>query len=202
MNNEFIVILGRKNQGKTYYARHIIKDKKRVIVYDPKRQFSNCGVIVDNSVDFFKYLKANREGTFRIIYQPVSFFGEINIIKRDFKKICKPISALKEICFVIDEINLCTSPRNYDNEWFISVIDSGRHNGQSLIATTLRYAGIDCDIRANADRLVIFRVEENTDIDYFKKRIGPVAADLPSLPRMHYIMYETGGEVRKCEPVK
>ena len=201
MNNEFIVILGRKNQGKTYYARHIVKDKDRVIIFDPRRQFSGCGVIVDNGEDFFRYLYANRDGKFRIVYQPAPSFGDENIVKSDFKRICEPVSVMQNIYFVVDEIHLCTSPRECSNEWFINVIDAGRHRGQSLIATTLRYTGVDRDITANADRLILFRMEENADVEYCKKRIGPVAVDLPSLPRMHYIMYETGGEVRKCQPV-
>ena len=59
MNNQIIVILGRKHYGKTYMAKYLIKDKPRVLIYDPNRQFSDCGVIINDPIDVIEYYKRN-----------------------------------------------------------------------------------------------------------------------------------------------
>jgi hypothetical protein len=201
MQNEIVVILGKKGSGKTVIARHLVKDRPRLVAYDPMRQFGACGVSLGTFEDILSYISENRRGPFRAIYQPEIPIGSTqDTVQQEFIRICDLVNRLVNVCFLVDEIDNCLPPRDRENGFFKNMIQRGRHAGVSLVATTIRYTDTQRNLTAQADKIVCFHTHEPSDIRYFKSYFGEMADDLPQLPPFHYIQYEKG-QVSRHEPI-
>jgi len=201
MTNEIIIILGKKGSGKSVMARQYVKEKRRLVVYDPMRQFGSCGVVITRRIDLLHYLRANGKGSFRCVYQPEIGLREDDFVKTEFKGICQAVSCLRNVYFMVDEIDNCLSPRQQDNSFFNNMIQRGRHDQISLVATTIRYTDVQRNLTAQADILICYHTHEPSDVQYFKAYFGDMAKELPALPPYHYIKYEKGQSSRH-EPIK
>ena len=201
MNNQIIVILGRKHYGKTYMAKYLIKDKPRVLIYDPNRQFSDCGVIINDPVDVIEYYKRNYNGNFRIVYQPEFYVFETkkDILLSEFENICHFVNVAKDLYFLIDEVDKYVQATSCP-AFFNNLIQRGRHIGVSLIITTRRHVETSRHLTAQADVLYSFNQVEPNDIKYLKTVVGSIAERIPSLPPYHYIKYENG-EATEHKPI-
>lgn len=204
MQNEIIVILGRKGCGKTVMARYLLRGKARVIVYDPMRQFSDMGAIVESPYDLKEYLiKNGKNPHIRVVYQP---FYDPNdkgdIRRREFTNICMAVNCMQSVWFFVDEIDLSLPPRSEDNGFFDNLLARGRHAAISLVATTIRYVDVKRKMTAQADKIICFHMHEGADLDYFEDLWGPVARDLKTLPKYHYLFYDAEqNDVTKHSPI-
>jgi len=198
MTNRIIVILGRKGSGKTYYAKQRVKAEKRVIFYDPMRQFSDCGVIVTEPLTFLEYLEANT-GSFRVVYQPELDIEDEDGLQREFLTACKVANCLTEYWLVLDEIDQYASDRRKGNI-LKNLINRGRHYGASILATTIRYTDTGRSLTAQADEIIAFNTHEPRDVEYLRTYFGQLADELSKLPAYHYLRY-TAGQAEKCLPL-
>lgn len=201
MQNEIIVILGKKGSGKSVMARHYVKDRRRLVVYDPMRQFSDLGVVVRSSHDLVVYLRSACRGSFRVVYQPEIGFRQDDFVKTEFRAVCRAVSCLKNIFFMVDEIDNCLSPRDQENGFFKNIIQRGRHDQISLVTTTIRYTDVQRNMTAQADIVICFHTHEPADVKYFKAYFGEMALELPGLPPFHFLKYEKG-QITRHEPIK
>ena len=182
-------------------ARHMVRDKRRLIVYDPMRQFSACGVSLGNFGDILSYISANRRGPFRAVYQPEIPIGSTeDTVRSEFIRICDLVNRLVNVYFLVDEIDNCLPPRDRENGFFKNMIQRGRHAAVSLVATTIRYTDTQRNLTAQADTIICFHTHEPSDIRYFRSYFGTMADDLPTLPPYHFIKYEKG-HVSRHEPI-
>ena len=202
MQNEIIVILGKKGSGKTVMARHMVSKKRRLIVYDPMRQFSACGVVLGRFEDILSYVSKNRRGQFRAVYQPeIPLDAKDDRVRAEFIRICDLVNRLVNVFFLVDEIDNCLPPRDRENGFFKNMIQRGRHLAVSLVATTIRYTDTQRNLTAQADTIICFHTHEPSDVKYFRNYFGAMADDLPTLPPYHYVKYEKGN-VSRHEPIK
>lgn len=192
MQNQIIVILGKKSSGKTYIARKVVAEKPRLVVYDPIRQFSGCGVSINTPEDLIVYLKANCAGKFRVIYQPeFTMADDKDIMQLEFKNICRIVDCLYDVYFVVDEIDSYTSAA-YCPPYFNNFIQRGRHARISLVVTTRRHTETTRHLTAQADILISFHQHEPNDIKYLGGFFGELANELPKLAPYHFIKYDNG----------
>lgn len=203
--NEFVVVLGRKGQGKTYFTRKYISGQKRIVYFDPMRQFSGCGVIIRCPYRFFEYLDDNSDRYYKIVFQPQASFhpGEKkNSLREIFMKICWAVSVQNDFYFVVDELHRCVSPGNRsENKSFMDFIETGRHRQQSIITTTLRSTGVSKDLLGQADKIVLFQSHLPNDKKNLKDYLGALVEELSALPEYHYIEYTPKAGARKCQPI-
>lgn len=200
MTNEIITILGKKGSGKSVMARYYVRDKRRLVVYDPMMQFSSLGVVINNRLDLCHYLKLNMRRSFRVVYQPIIGLREDDFVKTEFREICRILSCFSNIYFMVDEIDNCLSPRGKDNGFFSNMIQRGRHDQISIVATTIRYTDVSRSLTAQADIIICFHTHEPSDVKYFRNYLGAFADQLPALPPYHFIKYEKG-QVTRHEPI-
>lgn len=191
MQNEIIVILGRKGSGKTYLARRIMADKRRLIVFDPKWQLSDLGLVIHNPIDLISYIKANHSGSFRVVYQPDVDIQEEGALFRDFQDVVACAYYTKNLYLFLDEIYLYTSRTKRGNV-LENIINSGRHDQISIVATTIRHTDTSRNLTAQADMLIAFQIQEPSDIEYLKTYFGPLAEKLPTLPARCFIKFHHG----------
>lgn len=202
MHNEIIVILGKKGSGKTVMARHMVSDKRRLIVYDPMRQFSSCGAVLVRFEDLVAYISHNRRGHFRAVYQPeIPLDATDDRVRAEFIRMCDLVNRLVNVYFLVDEIDNCLPPRDRENGFFKNMIQRGRHAQVSLVATTIRYTDTQRNLTAQADTIICFHTHEPSDVKYFRNYFGIMADDLPTLPPYHYVKYEKG-QVSRHAPIQ
>lgn len=189
MANKIIAVLGRKGSGKTYLARKMVENVTRLIVFDPQAEFTSCGVVIHDRLSLVEYITEVGAGSFRIVYQPqFQVRGDEDLILVEFSFLCRVVGRLKNLVFVIDEFDRCIG-RDYTMK---NLIQTGRHSGISIIATTIRYTDATRDFTAQADTIISFQCTEPGDVRYFRDRFGEMAERLPALPIYHYIRKEAG----------
>jgi len=198
MTNEIIVLLGHKGSGKTYLSRKIIERKDSYIIYDPVRNFSGSGTIIEDPQSAIEYLKKKPQG-FKIVYQPDSSSLEKDVFLSEFKKICYIVHCLSNTYFLVDEIDTYVKPTSCPH-YFNNLIQRGRHLGISLIVTTRRPQETTRHLTAQSDILISFNQHEPSDIKYLGTFFREKAQELRSLPPYHYIKFERG-EVSVNQPI-
>lgn len=181
-------------------AKRLISGKSRLIIYDPMRQFSDCGVVIDNRQALLLFLQSNVKKKFRVIYQPHIGLSDQDVIHNEFKEICRVVNCLRDIYFLVDEIDNCLSQNHHENGYFRNIIQRGRHDRISVVATTIRYTDVQRALTAQADMIICFHTHEPSDVQYFKSYFGDMARELPTLLPFHYLKYEKG-VVTKHEPI-
>lgn len=191
MNNEITVILGRKGSGKTYYARVMMANKSRMIAFDPKWQLSDLGVVIHNALDLIRYIKANHARTFRVVYQPDVDIHEEGALFKEFQSVVACAYYTKNLYLFLDEIYLYTS-RSKRGNVLENIINSGRHDQISIVATTIRHTDTSRNLTAQADSIIAFQIQEPSDIEYLRTYFGDLAEKLPTLPPRHHIKYIHG----------
>lgn len=195
MQREIILVLGKSGSGKTVWVRNEIQSKRRLFVFDIKRQFSDAGVCIYDMPSLAEYLYSNHRGRFRIIYQPeIVFDDRVDIAKEQFKDVCRGLHNVSDFYFVVDEVDRVLPESKNDRVFWDNFVNRGRHESVSIMTTTIRYTDVTRGMTSNYDRLILFRTQEPNDIRYFQTHLGDRAKDLPSLPLYHYI------EKRSDEP--
>lgn len=184
MANKIIAVLGRKGSGKTYLARKMVEGVPRLLCFDPQKEFTDCGVVITDWVSLAEYLAESSTGKFRIVYQPqFQVSGDEDLILKEFNFVCRCVGRQKNMVFVVDEIDRCIN-RDYTMK---NLIQTGRHSGISIVATTIRYTDTTRDFTAQCDSVISFQCTEPGDVRYFRDRFGDLAEQLPNLPLYHYV---------------
>ena len=178
--NEVIVIFGKRGSGKTTLAKRLILGRNRLFIFDTLREYE-VGLVTNDLDEVMERLVDREHKIFRISYSP-----EINE-KEAFDYICQLLYTMKDITFLIEEIdNYCsamTSP-----EMLSKIIRYGRHQNISLITTARRTADVPRILTAMATEFCIFSHHEPRDLDYFSHLFSPeIAEKIRRLPAFHYL---------------
>lgn len=148
-------------------------------------------------IDFYRSHKKR----FRVVYQPErEAFVQESTLMRDFENACLLVNSVRDITFVVDEIDRYVKATHMPG-FFANLVDYGRHYGIDLIVNCRRAARIPRDLTAQADVLISFNQKEPRDLQYLDSVIGECSKELPNLPPYHFIKYEDG-EATKHEPIK
>lgn len=167
--NEIIVILGKKGSGKTSYALNLIRERKRLIIFDFNREYE--GYTVGTPEALIEVLKLNHDSDFLIVYQP----SPEREIDDHFHFLSAAIFSMSNLTFLCEEIDLVSSAGDMP-EGLQRIINYGRHRGISLIGLSRRAHKVPRDLTANADRIVTFQQFEPRDIKYLADYMGERSA--------------------------
>ena len=195
-----IGIFGSSGSGKTTKARDLIKNCRRLIVFDPKQEWVREGrgwlkspVIVSNLFEFKRVMqKKFSQPAFNVIYVPP--LGDASahlsaLCNEIFKmQIAYKVQHFSKITLLVDEaqegIPAGTSRLNpYHGALTISKM--GRDRGINLIVASQRIKTVDIGVRANLSAYFIFRLAELTDI----KEANQFIMDLNGLMKQENFSY-------------
>ena len=169
-----------KGQGKTTHLRKLLNSERRLIVIDPKKQFRGDGLVLTSADDLLSYFEKFNPQTFRCVCR-----------FRDDKEFSQTETALAlayelhDLTVCVDEVDMICTPYNMiPSLW--NIVNYGRNDGINLYTSARRAAAISITLRAEADEVVTFRVEEPADWDYLQKR-GFNIDVVKNLEKFHYI---------------
>lgn len=177
------LILGQRGSGKSYLAKDLIKDVKRLIIYDTLGEY-NTGISIENLDEFKQFFLKVYQGNFKICYQPVN-----PII--DFDAVCDIVFECGDLTFLVEEIDTFASAQGISDN-FANIIQRGRHKNITLIGVSQRPFGIPRLITSQAKTIYSFIHREPGDLDYLKAYIGEDAEKIKELKQYEFLRWDNG----------
>jgi Cdc6-like AAA superfamily ATPase len=178
--NNITTILGHKGSGKTQLSKYISQNISRLIVWDFLGQFE-CNDIANHTAKLEQVLKHS-------VYNVA-----VRLPEHYFPFICEFVKQQGNCTFLIDEIDMISSPSSIPKE-LDYLLRYGRHhdngtgNGIDIIATARRPAEVHRNLTANSDDIYVYQTHEPRDLTYLSHfmRID----DIKSLTEFECLHYE------------
>ena len=165
--------MGKKGSGKTELAKYLSSEHERLIVWDFLGQFE-CNDIANHTKIIEKAL-AN--SVFNI---------SIRLPDHYFPDICTLVKQKGNCLFVVDEIDMISSPTSIPKE-LDYLIRYGRHHSVDLITTARRPAEMHRNLTANADDIYVYHTHEPRDLSYLSRFLDiEVIGGLKQYEYLHY----------------
>jgi len=181
------LVIGKRGSGKSVLTKYLIRDTKRLVVYDIMTEYAAGVTCDDTDRHYLEFWRQVYRGDFRIIYRPLK-------VKEEIAWLAEAIFALGDLTFVVEEIDsICTS---FDMpEAMQAIIQRGRHKNIELIGVTPAPFGIHRDLTRQAKSIYIFKTNEPRDIQYLSRLLGEaIEAKLAALEQYQFIHWSDVSE--------
>ena len=177
--SDFIIVVGRKGQGKTVFTKYIVKHLRKLIAIDPTWQLQ-MGYIVhfpERIIPAFQKFNI-------VVYQPK------NMDKESYIEAFNNSLKFSNYTLVVDEVDEYAPSTGIIIAPFKEIVNRGRAQGIGLICNTRRPASMHKNIRSNADYVVCFQMHEQNDLKYMSEWLNVEPETIKSLPPYHSILYD------------
>lgn len=173
--NDITVVIGRKESGKSTFARSLMPERRRRIIVDPMREHADQGVVIEDFDSLAAYLRARRFQDYAVAYWSLDE-DEIMAAIALGTTGTPDAPPLPGVTYFLDEVDRLMSPSSTP-EPLSRLINYGRHFGASAVAIARRFKAFPLDWRANMDRIAIFATMEPDDVAHLERTIGPELAE-------------------------
>lgn len=192
--SHFVVLTGRKAQGKTTFTKYFLFHVPAYIVLDIRSQFKRGYIIhyAHRLIPAFNQWK-------RIIFQPVHFNVE------EFDLFFGNCLKLTNYTLVIDEIDRFARGRWYISENLNELVNRGRLQGIGIIVNSRRPHLVHVDIRGNSDWVICFTFHKGaeSELEYMAEWLGVSEEDIIALPPYHSYCHDCNkGNTFKQKPCR
>jgi DNA helicase HerA-like ATPase len=204
-----IGVWGRSGSGKSSYVKALIRDRPRVVIFDPLdeyaaelRGFKRCASVEDVR----RGMVAAWSG-FRLAYVPPAGreADRLSALCELLRYAQEPYRAGKSragLTLVVEEMN-ASFPVHGGAErapGFAELCSRGRHYGIELIGVAQRIAEVSTRFRGNATQTVVFPQSGPRDLAAAKDALGWVTQNqLRRLVPHRYLIADGSGEVKEGE---
>ncbi len=186
------IAIGKSGSGKSFLVNRLIRDKKRVVVFDTMAEYENVVTFTDRD-KFLAFWQKHYRGNYRIAYQP-----ERNPAF-EIDDIAELVYLCGNVCFVIEEVTAFTTP-NYISDQLAHCIQRGRHKNIEIIGTTQRPYGLHRLLTSQCRDIYTFNTNEPRDIAYLRDLLGSdIEAKLKSLAKYQFVHWQDGRDVLTIE---
>ncbi len=191
-----IGIFGSSGSGKTTKALTLVKDCKRLIVFDTLDDFVGKFYRITSFDNLKRYLIKSYSTGFRIAYVPPAgseplALSELCHFLKELQTGYKYSQHCAKITLFVDELNLSFPlgySRNKPQNGFSFLNNQGRHYGINVIGVSQRMSQVDMPFRANLSDLFVFRLSDYNDIKTAVSMLGiDYKQKLLNLPNYKYI---------------
>lgn len=182
------LIFGKRGSGKSYLAEKLIREERRLVVFDVMGEYKN-GVVfgTENHEQLCTFWRYIYHGSFRIIYRPIKPDDEIG-------RICELVYELGNLTFLVEEIDCYCSAFKISDE-FAAIVQRGRHKNIALIGITQRPYGIHRLLTSQAKEIYVFNTNEPRDREYLRTLLGQeIEPKLDALKQFEFVKWEDGKE--------
>lgn len=196
IQNKIYTIIGHKGYGKTTLTELLVLLNNRpTVIADPRYQYEEKPYRrhFKNVSHFRKYIynTNNRREFYRCKLELV-----VNVIDDEsFNDLCALVLKLKNISFLVDEIDMFADTRMTRKAKFYHLIHYGRHNQIDIFTTSRRPANISRNITSQTDVTIFSRVREPADKKYIVNYIGKQYLETAqSLERFSFLVIDENEE--------
>ncbi len=181
---KIILIFGKRGSGKSYLAKKLAENEKRLFIFDTLSEYDN-GIVFDDYDKCLEFWKHAYRKPYRIIYRPLKPDAEID-------NVAELVFAAGDVCFLVEEIDCyCTAYQIGDK--FAHIIQRGRHRDITLIGITQRPFGIHRLLTSQAKEIYVFNTNEPRDRDYLRTLLGQeIEGKLDQLKQYEYVKWTDG----------
>lgn len=190
--NSVTVILGKKGSGKSTQAKKLWAEASRRVCLDRNWEYDG-GVVVRDFASFVAYVsERGREKFFSVIVRTRDD-EERDKILEFFTAADDPEQApLPGTLVVVEEADTVWGPMG-KHRGFSDLVNVGRHFQVSLVAISRRPRRLNRDVTANADELIIGRMQEPADREYLRELVGDRIADaIETLGEHDFVTWRDG----------
>lgn len=192
IQNKIRTIIGHKGYGKTKLTeKESILTDKPTIILDPRMQYEeNIRRIVFTSVSSFQNVITKRD--FFNTFMKYKLELVVNAIdQEDAELVASLVYKMKNITFVIDEVDMFFDTRTPKTSFFNKLVQYGRHNQIDIITTSRRPANISRNLTALTDIFYFSRLREPNDKKYIKALLGNEYVEkIADLPKFSFLKVE------------
>ncbi|AXX87159.1 hypothetical protein AMRN_1423 [Malaciobacter marinus] len=177
IQNKIYTIIGHKGYGKTTLTEKLaILTDKPTIILDPRFQYEeNIRRLVFTSVSKFHKFITKRDNYKLFMKHKLELV--VNTID-EAEELAETIFKMKNITFVIDEIDMFFDTRTDKKSYFNKLVQYGRHNRIDIITTSRRPANISRNLTALTDIFIFSRLREPNDKKYIKALLDSSYAEM------------------------
>jgi hypothetical protein len=168
--NEICIIVGKKGCGKSTEARRIALTRPRRIYIDAMREYTD-GVIVKSYLALEKYLSDKTHQNYAVILRTMRQSDVLATLRLPTGNDNPDNPPLPGSTIIVDEADKLCGPTSVP-EPIDYLLNYGRHFGVSVIFIARRMKSLPLALRAGADRIIIGRTVEPSDVDAVEEYIG------------------------------
>ena len=165
-NNVFNLFIGKKFSGKTYDMKMIIPiNEKMHIICDTAKKFDNGEIFLnfDQFATTIQTTKGFQKRNMICRFFDLDDYNWVFTFVREFAE-----KTGKGLVLLIDEVQVHTR-KGKTSEDLANILSVGRNFGIDILAATNRPLGIDHNLTAQADCLVVYQINEDSDLEYLSK---------------------------------
>lgn len=192
IQNKIYSIIGHKGYGKTKLTEVLITlNNKPCIIADPRYQYEpkEYRRFFQTPGHFRKYIlnAANRREFYRCKLELV-----VNgLDEENFEELAALVYKMKNISFLVDEIDMFAPPTMTRKASFYKLIHYGRHNQIDIFTTSRRSANISRNLTSQTDVVLFSRVREPNDKKYIANYIGKEYVKVTeNLQKFHFLLID------------
>ena len=170
--NSITTIIGHKGYGKTTLTNALmLLNSKPTIIADPRFQYEkNDRRLTFKSVSKFRSW-ITKSSNYRA-FKHYKLELIVNAFDDTFEELAEIVSKMKDITFVVDEIDMFFDTRTSNKSFMYKLVHYGRHNEIDLITTSRRPANISRNLTSQTDIFYFSRLREPHDKKYIKDAVG------------------------------
>lgn len=190
--NKIYSIIGHKGYGKTKLTEIIVAlNNKPTIIADPRYQYEDKPYrrFFKNVGSFRKYIM-NRENI-KEFYRCKLELVVNGLDEDNFDELAALIFKMKDLAFLVDEIDMFAPPTMTNKAYFYKLIHYGRHSQIDIITTSRRSANISRNLTSQTDITIYSRVREPNDKKYIANYLGKeYVAVAERLPKFSFLLVD------------
>ncbi|MBX3495675.1 MAG: DUF87 domain-containing protein [Parvibaculum sp.] len=198
---ELTLVVGRRGSGKSTLTKGLLKDRPKVLVFDPQGEYGGRGwVRCDSRLQILHEMRKRWASGFRLAYVPVP--GDEIAELHKIAQLCLSANAPyndyadpRKLTLVVEEANLSipTHTLPVDLNGILRVMNQGRHYGIEVVAVTQRPALVSRTFRGNVATSYVFALPDEDDQQAMLKKLGKNFKErLRTLPNHRCFMHRDG----------
>lgn len=208
-------VFGASGSGKSQYVKHALRDRKRLVAFDPMDEYGTRDgfgyVACDTRCETLEEVRiAMRRDwrSFRIAFVPKAGreAQQLSALCKLLKAAQTPIKGSSKgpmLTLAADELNLSFPIHGaVKNNGFAELCSRGRHYWIELWGAAQRISEVSTRFRGNVTETVILRTQGATDVNNAADATGATKDQIKALQNLDYIVARSGKITFGRVPIK